>query len=138
MPRSGGGFGAPFFEHILHGNAVSFRGVVHKNVCDCTNDLSVLQNGRAAHPLHDAAGHGEQIAVRDRERELPAVAGAGNARDHRLVRACAAGSYGGEDRRPAETDLALRGDRYGRERAKRYAACAENTAVRVLFDRADR
>ena len=37
--------------------------------------LSVLKNGTAAHPLHDPAGGGDQVRIRDGDHHFPAVRG---------------------------------------------------------------
>ena len=52
-------------QHIFDEDPVAFGGFVDKNVGDGADDLAVLQNGAAAHSLHDPARLGQQLGVGD-------------------------------------------------------------------------
>ena len=50
-------------EHVFDEDAVAGRRIVDENVSDRSDELAVLNDGRAAHALHDTARYGEQVGV---------------------------------------------------------------------------
>ena len=52
-------------QHIFNENAVSRGGIVDENVRDRADELTVLDNGRAAHSADDAARQGDEHRVGD-------------------------------------------------------------------------
>ena len=59
-------------QHILHQNPIPSRRILNKNVRDCSDEFSVLDDGAAAHALDDPAGQGQKFRI-------------GYANDHVLV-----------------------------------------------------
>ena len=59
-------------QHILHQNSIPSRRILNKNVRDCSDEFSVLDDGAAAHALDDPAGQGQKFRI-------------GYANDHVLV-----------------------------------------------------
>ena len=78
---------------------------------DRAHDLAVLQDGAAAHALHDAAGDAEQLRVRDLDDHgAGGPGGLGRQADDlagKLLHTAAVD--GGQDRGGAELHLGLRG-----------------------------
>lgn len=60
-------------EHAFGKNAVSSRRIVDKNVRDCADEHTVLNNGAAAHSLDDPAGLRGEAAVGDMDHEVFAL-----------------------------------------------------------------
>ena len=50
-------------QHILHQNPISPRRILNKNVRDCSDEFSVLDDGAAAHALDDPAGQGQKFGI---------------------------------------------------------------------------
>ena len=60
-------------QHILQEDTVSLRRVCHQHMSHSSHQPSVLQNGAAAHPLHDASSGLQQLRVRHPQQQIPAV-----------------------------------------------------------------
>ena len=56
-------------QHVFGEDAVARGGVVDEDVGDGAHQLAVLDDGRAAHPLHDAPRHRQKVVVLDLHRE---------------------------------------------------------------------
>ena len=52
-------------QHLFDEDAVAAGGVVDEDMGDRADEFAVLENGRAAHPLHNAAGLFQQALVGD-------------------------------------------------------------------------
>ena len=50
-------------QHILHQNPIPTRRILNKNVRDCSDEFSVLDDGAAAHALDDPAGQGQKFRI---------------------------------------------------------------------------
>ena len=50
-------------QHILHQNPIPSRRILNKNVRDCSDEFSVLDDGAAAHALDDPAGQGQKFRI---------------------------------------------------------------------------
>ena len=48
-------------QHILHQNPIPTRRILNKNVRDCSDEFSVLDDGAAAHALDDPTGQGQKV-----------------------------------------------------------------------------
>ena len=69
------GHGMRLFQHGLCKNTVASCRVIDQHMGHCTHQPSVLQDGTAAHPLHDAAGLRQQCRVGDAQHHVAARVG---------------------------------------------------------------
>ena len=60
-------------QHILYKNAISRCGIIDEDMGHCADEVTVLDNGRAAHALDDAAGGFQQLGIGDTDEEIAAV-----------------------------------------------------------------
>ena len=60
-------------QHVFDEDAISGGGVVDKNVSNSADQLAVLNNRRAGHALHDAAGGGKQLGIGDPQQQIAAM-----------------------------------------------------------------
>ena len=56
-------------EHILNKNSISTRGIVDQHVGDGSDELAVLDDGRARHALNDTARFIKESRVGDLDRK---------------------------------------------------------------------
>ena len=64
-------------QHIFDEDAVAGGGVVHKDVGNSADKLSVLDDGRTGHALYDAAGGIQQAGICNPQEHIPALGGGG-------------------------------------------------------------
>ena len=83
--------------HIFRKNTVAFCRVVYKNMCDSTNQLSVLNNGTPAHPLNNSASFFQEYRISNADNHIfgGIVLAKGNLVDNNIKKLrCVAGDCG--------------------------------------------
>ena len=80
------GHGMCLFQHGLCKNTVASCRVIDQHMGHCTHQPSVLQDGAAAHPLHDAAGLRQQCRVGDAQHHVAVRVGTDSTNLHNDVK----------------------------------------------------
>lgn len=124
-------------EHILYKNSVALRRIVDQNVRHRADELPVLQDRTAAHPLHNAARRGKQIGIRHLYQQVAVVRIVRRKRrDANIERFNLRAAHIGQNCRFARVDAFAVCD--GHRRSLRRGHGAENTLRRVFLDRTRR